>query len=144
MWAHYANRHRGAALELHFDGLNDGDLLHVNYSDQRVVDSPELELSIAAVRDKHIPKILRTKAKCWEYEDEYRWVFPMSRDDVFLCDDGLLYRRLPEQLKRIILGFDCKILEGLVRKALDQVGFCDVRVARAKLSESDFNVVIDP
>lgn len=45
---------------------------------------------------------------------------------------------------QVILGVDCDIPEGAIRKALDSLGFKDIGITRAKLSESGFDVLVEP
>lgn len=144
LWAHYGDKHKGIALELQFTEEQMTGLFKVVYSDTRVVMRPEDDLKIQSVREPIFERLIRTKARCWCYEQEYRWVFPLQESQVMMDENGLFYRRFPEELKRIILGVDCEIPEGALRKALDSLGFMDIGITRAKLSESGFDVLVDP
>lgn len=144
LWAHYGGKHKGVALELQFTEEQMTGLFKVDYSDARVVIRPEDDLNIQSVREPIFERLIRTKAQCWSYEQEYRWVFPLQDGRIMMDENGLFYRRFPEELKRIILGVDCDIPEGAIRKALDSLGFGDIGITRAKLSESGFDFLVDP
>lgn len=144
LWAHYGDKHKGVALEFLFSEEQMTGLFKVEYSDTRVVIRPEDDLDIRNVREPILVRLIRTKARCWSYEQEYRWVFPLQVSRVMMDENGLFYRRFPEELKRIILGVDCDIPEGSIRMALDSLGFADIGITRAKLSESGFDVLVDP
>ena len=144
LWAHYGDKHKGVALELQFTEEQMTGLFKVEYSDARVVIRPEDDLNIQSVREPIFKRLIGTKARCWSYEEEYRWVFPLQDSQVMMDENGLFYRRFPEELKRFILGVDCDIPEGAVRKALDSMGFEDIDITRARLSDSGFDVLVDP
>lgn len=144
LWAHYGDKHTGVALEFQFAEEELSGLLRVQYSDARVVIRPADDVKIQSVREPIFERLIRTKAQCWSYEQEYRWVFPLLDSQVMMDENGLFFRRLPEELKRVILGVDCDIPEGAIRKALDSLGFEDISITRAKLSKSGFDVLVDP
>jgi len=144
LWAHYGDKHKGVALGFLFSKEQMTGLFKVEYSDTRVVIRPEDDLNIQSVREPILERLIRTKARCWSYEQEYRWVFPLQDSRVMMDESGLFYRRFPEELKRIILGVDCDVPEGTIRKALDSLGFADIGITRAKLSESGVDVLVDP
>ena len=143
-WAHYGDKHKGVALELQFTEEQMTGLFKVDYSDARVVIRPEDDLNIQSVREPIFKRLIGTKARCWSYEQEYRWVFPLQDSRVMMDENGLFYRRFPEELKRIILGVDTDIPEAAIRKALDSLGFADIGITRSKLSESGFDVLVEP
>lgn len=144
LWAHYGDKHKGVALEFLFSEEQTTGLSKVDYSDARVIIRPEDDLKIQSVRERILDRLTRTKARCWRYEQEYRWVFPLHNERIMMDENGLFYRQFPEELKRIILGVDCDIPEGAIRKALDSLGFVDIGITRAKLSASGFDVLVDP
>ena len=144
LWAHYGDKHKGVALEFLFSEEQTTGLVKVDYSDARVIIRPEDDLKIQSVRERILDRLIRTKARCWRNEQEYRWVFPLHNDRIMMDENGLFYRQFPEELKRIILGVDCDIPEGAIRKVLDSLGFVDIGITRAKLSASGFDVLVDP
>jgi hypothetical protein len=142
MWGIYASRHKGVALKFQFDKNQSSTLFKVVYDDKRV----EFPNNDDRPSDELLKRLLETKARCWRYEAEYRWVFPMNKGKTpVYCDtNGLIYCSIPKELKGIILGVDCDLIEGVVVNALTGVGLADVSVTRAKLSNDSFNIIIDP
>lgn len=144
LWAHYGDKHKGVALEFLFSKEQMTGLFKVDYSDTRVVIRPEDDLGIQSVRESILERLIKTKARCWRYEQEYRWVFHLMNDGVMCDEKGLFYRGFPEELKRVILGVDCEIPEAAIRMALDSMGLENIDIIRASLSDSGFDVLVDP
>lgn len=79
MWSHYADNHKGFVIEYDSAILNKtAPLFKVLYED----DMPVFDLEYTKIRDKPyleqssiIQKAFATKSKCWEYEDEYRYIY---------------------------------------------------------------------
>lgn len=146
MWGHYADRHKGVAYEFHFEQEVLGTLFHVEYKNERVELSDKTNLNIKAEYKEFIITLLGRKAECWGFEAEFRWVFPLINGKVHVTvgKDGFIYMAIPKELKRIILGVDCPLIEGVVSNALHEHGFKDVAVTRARLSDRDYRVIVDP
>lgn len=97
MWAHYAGEHKGLCLgfEVH-DGLPLGDrnrCLKVNYADSvpKLGEDFKYELTISfnksgratssgriALTDPAVQAAISTKAVCWSYEREWRYIEPSA------------------------------------------------------------------
>lgn len=138
LWAHYAARHTGIAFE--FDFPMNGSLIHVDYKDKRVeiriadVDANSQELQQA------FELLLGRKFSSWSYEQEYRSIVPISE---ITLEDGLHFKAIPkEYFKRVILGCDCPVTEEAMRCLLDSSGFTSAQVARARLSDTDFRMIV--
>lgn len=146
MWGHYAARHKGVAYEFHFAKEVVGRLFHVDYNNERVELSDTVNLDDETEYKKFTTQLLGRKAKCWDFEAEFRWVFPLTNGKVRVTvgQDGLIFMKIPRELKRIVLGADCQLLEGVVSNALHENGFKDVAVTRARLSDRDYRVIVDP
>lgn len=88
MWSHYANSHSGICLE--FDTLNDPAFfiypINVIYSEEY----PELEFTDR----KFANKVLRTKSKDWEYEQEVR---------IYKIQNGY-HKFIPQSLRSVTFG----------------------------------------
>lgn len=143
LWAHYAAKHRGVALEFDIPEERLGGVEPIQYTNQRVVIGPSDDMTNPDVFERKFKEMIRTKATCWKYEDEYRWVFRLQRKDVYMDEAGLFYRHMPEELTRIILGIDCILLEDGIRKALEWVGFGDISITRARMSDAGFEIIVD-
>ena len=145
MWAHYANSHTGATFEFEFaeKDLTKDDIIKVEYGHDRV----QLNTEDAEKPDRiktTIGKLIGRKGVCWEYEQEYRLVFPLQMDGVLMDEEGRFFRALPTALRRVILGVDCRVGAGPVQKALNLRGFDDIVVTQARLSEERFEVEVEP
>ena len=142
MWSHYADKHTGVAFEMYF---SEKDLTKVEYpcDNERVVLTPE-DFENESKRNANFERLIKTKADSWRYEEEYRWVFLLSDPKLTIDVEGHIFRAFPTEWRRVILGVDCSLSEGVVRKALDVMGFDDVAVVRARLSDTKFAVVVDP
>ena len=146
MWGNYADRHNGVAYEFHFEQQANERLIHVTYDGGRVVFSEDMNLHDEKQLDDFFKILLGRKAGGWIYEAETRWVFPISRGKVKIMVDenGLIFTPLPEELKRIILGVDCPLFEDIVGRTVVEHGLNDISVTRARLSDRDFNIIVDP
>jgi hypothetical protein len=69
LWAHYGDAHRGMCVEFDTTKLPFANALGVQYADQ----FPQLDLANSAPED-FVRIALLTKAKCWEYEGEFRLI----------------------------------------------------------------------
>lgn len=146
MWGNYADRHKGVAYEFHFEQQANERLIHVTYDGGRVVFSEDMNLHDEKQLDDFFKILLGRKAGGWIYEAETRWVFPISRGKVkvMVDENGLIFTPLPEELKRIILGVDCPLFEDIVGRTVVEHGLKDISVTRARLSDRDFNIIVDP
>lgn len=146
MWGNYADRHKGVAYEFHFEQQANERLIHVTYDGGRVVFSEDMNLHDEKQLDDFFKILLGRKAGGWIYEAETRWVFPISRGKVkvMVDENGLIFTPLPEELKRIILGVDCPLFEDIVGGTVVEHGLKDISVTRARLSDRDFNIIVDP
>jgi len=142
MWAHYADKHKGVAFQFEFSASQAAGFNRVDYTDKRVVIEPSDDLKDDTVFASIQKRMIETKAVCWCCEQEYRWVLNLDNEKVFVNKQGLYFRHLPEEWTSVILGVDCKLSEGLVRKALDQKGFTDVNIGKAKLSDTGFEIEV--
>ncbi|MCX6600505.1 MAG: DUF2971 domain-containing protein [bacterium] len=69
MWSHYADGHKGICIE--YDSEKDigfGNVKKVNYSEEYP------NTSIRDTKDEIMNKLITSKARAWDYEDEYRLV----------------------------------------------------------------------
>jgi len=91
MWSHYAEEHRGICLEFGVDNSLFRSAKQVVYASTYPVWLPyEFE-----ERPERITEVITTKAAGWNYEKEFRLIFP-TRDDFFSLPPG--------SLKGVIIG----------------------------------------
>lgn len=102
MWSHYANKHRGFCVEYDLSKIKIKDILlflhPIKYSEKR----PVIPMTIFDFSDLHNIKIsnnkkkaiadifiaLLTKCKIWEYENEWRIIYPQTKlDNLKLNED---------------------------------------------------------
>jgi hypothetical protein len=79
MWSHYADSHRGFAIE--FDAENEffrGRMVDVYYNDVRPL--------IKSHEDSR--EVWRTKSNCWKYENEWRSISALSACEPPILSDG--------------------------------------------------------
>jgi hypothetical protein len=142
MWAHYADKHRGVAFEFEFNDETMCSLDKVDYkSSIRVIITPDDNLNNPDLFRKKGEALIKQKAPCWEYEGEYRIVRSLRSDDVFM-ENGLFFVNIPPQWMRLVLGLDCNLCEGAIQRALDDAGLEKVKIVRAKMRDSSYDIVI--
>lgn len=85
MWSHYANQHKGFVIEFSSDfmeseGIKEEDIIQVGYDDERI------EIFYEEI-DNNWTGPFYHKGICWEYEQEWRLVRPLS-EAVFVTEDN--------------------------------------------------------
>ncbi|MFA5251280.1 MAG: DUF2971 domain-containing protein [Phycisphaerae bacterium] len=146
MWAHYADKHKGAVIGIDFDRilLKSGIKMHrVTYSEQR----PKINILDDSEKAKYYETLV-TKSTEWTYEREFRVIF----DDAYLMDleqQGLAclkdfngkktwFLRLdPKSIKEIIFGLYTE--DGLklaIRKLTEQSELQHIKLYQAEESET--------
>lgn len=106
MWSHYAKNHAGFVIGISSDYFNSGDFANVNqdifglkkvkYDDRITVLNPWTH------REPDLRSTLPffTKSKCWEYEEEFRFVGYAKHND-----NNFIIKKIPNEfIKSIILG----------------------------------------
>ncbi|MDQ9091037.1 DUF2971 domain-containing protein [Pseudoalteromonas haloplanktis] len=107
-WAHYANNHKGICVEL--DLSNKEDTREVKYYSER--------LKSNLIYDRNFPlKLLLSKFKHWEYEQEYRTIRELNN---FEKEDGLYFQPFNENMKlsKVIIGCQSKLTRSQVESSL--------------------------
>ena len=153
MWAHYANKHKGAIIGIDFDkvffeikrvicGLK---LNQVEYSEQR----PKINV----LTDFDIPpeaylRTILTKSSEWKYEREFRAVFhvdtleKLQKEGLaslkdFNCKKTWFLRLNSESIKEIIFGLYTEgSLKLAIRKLIEQADLQHVKLYQAEESET--------
>jgi len=87
LWAHYANGHRGIAIEL---DIPDDKVFKINY----IANLAEIPLSPDSKNiEEKAMKAIKTKINSWKYENEYRII---EEDHSYL---------VPKAIKRVYCGY---------------------------------------
>ena len=150
MWAHYADKHKGAVIGIDFDSVFSqyGIKMHcVGYSGQRPKINILDDFESTEFKEK-LSKILETKSVDWSYEKEFRNIF----DDASLMDleqQGLaclrkfngketwFLRLKPESIREIIFGlYTEESLRLAIRKLIARPELRHVKLYQAEESET--------
>lgn len=119
MWAHYAKSHTGICLGI--DVLEEDKLRKVIYEPDRLKGLFDGAKPLAGATEESLTKVLTTKFKQWEYEDEWR-VFAKLDDRDPLT--GLYYVDFAPTftLREVIVGARCKRSVGSFAKLIKAAG----------------------
>lgn len=83
------------------------------------------------------------KAPSWEYEQEYRDIFDLTRNGLYELEDGFHHIGITSsELKRVILGCYCEKEEADIKRLLNQAGLNSTEVTRAKLSLDKYKIEV--
>lgn len=142
IWSHYADKHQGIAMEFDHDR---GTGLHaVTYSHalpifdvtKFLTDGANVNYTAGILKNS-----LARKSLSWGYEREYRAHLDLSK-----CDEegGNFFTPIPDNfLKRVILGIRCTTPIEEVEQALKAGGLDNIPVTRARMSDIDYEILID-
>ena len=136
LWSHYANRHKGVALEFE---ILDSVALSVKYRTNRYVLNYEMHNGQALRFDKKdIEGIWLTKYKQWKYEDEVRVI--IKKTDCYI-QGGMYFYRLGQDihLKGIVLGPLCDIPITEIENSLPKK--LRISVIKSRLAFRSFSIV---
>jgi hypothetical protein len=140
MWAHYADNHRGVALEFESADELDSPLLmarSVRYQDEppRLPSKKEWVESLIGRTKIDLGEFFSdyqyVKSSQWAYEKEWRVVsYARSGESGQFAD----YRFFPEELRRVILGTNCSPIDGNAIQALVTSLYPQTTIVRAHLN----------
>ena len=127
LWSHYADKHRGLCLGFE---VSDAILGKVEYVESRLHVPSKID-------EEFIERILFTKFKHWEYEQEYR-VYTELKEHI----DGIYYSEFSEQirLRKVIVGVRSTITRAQVHEALGPLR-PEVETFKARAGFTKFEVV---
>ena len=129
LWSHYADKHRGLALELE---VEDSCISHITYSSARATISPEDmdEFVSTPIGKSKITDLMTIKADCWSYENEARVLYNLS---IMKPDErGLYFSRFNERvaLKGVVLGPLCNTKASDIQAIIPKGSTLSVKKAR--------------
>lgn len=147
LWSHYADKHRGVALEMKFD-FNPKHVIKMHYPTERPTIDANIytrlkhnEVELARYLLSLLDLLIRRKSPGWAYEREYRVFFDIQNYKDLIMSDGHYFKRIPDNfLARVILGWRCPLEEKSVIKALEASGLTSTKVVRAKMSLDTYTV----
>ena len=159
MWAHYAESHRGYLIELDskHNFFHDsrsmgavGRLLRVRYLDERPpVSVRELSTMHPALWSNVVRDVLLTKGVQWEYEGEYRMVFPLDDQDYYphpiVADRYHLFPLPTAAITEVIFGARATSLtkDAVTKAVTGNSQLNHVKLGQAHISETRFEVTIE-
>lgn len=140
MWSHYANNHKGIVYEFKPSLFTDKRTssftafpYKVNYPKDKSYEPLSYTLTGDAKKEQFAYELL-TKAKDWEYEEEYRMIdFENSGNKTFKKDS----------LISIIFGVRTSDVEIDIMKCLcKKYGLCHIQFKKAKFKDGKFEIEI--
>ena len=104
MWAHYAESHTGVCLGI--EVIEEGKIRKMVYEPERLMGLFDASKPNAGADEESLLKVLTTKYKQWEYEDEWRAFANLDDRD---ARTGLYYVDFGPTvlLREIIVGARC-------------------------------------
>lgn len=147
MWAHYADKHKGAVIGIDFDRILPKSAIKMNrvtYSEQR----PKMNVLDDSEREEKYRERLVTKSTEWTYEREFRVIFDgaylmgleqqgLARLKDFNGKKTWFLQLNPESIREIIFGLYTE--EGLkldIRKLIERAELQHVELYQAEESET--------
>jgi hypothetical protein len=149
MWAHYSDKHKGAAIGIDFDNVFPNTnrirgikMDSVEYSEQRP------KINILADFRKEYRKAILTKSTEWKYEQEFRTLFPddflrvLEKQSLTCLKDfngrkTWFLRLNPMSIREMIFGlFTEESLKSAIRRLIERPELKHVKLYQAKESET--------
>jgi len=132
MWSHYADKHRGAVLEVE---IAEDSAMPVDYQKSRVQWDARKIMASGGFTGKHVDVLATTKSMHWEYEKEVRVAAALEEDT---RDDAGRYF-CSVDIKGIVLGEFSDLSLEQIRNTL-RPGH-RITVTRARLAFKTFSIV---
>ncbi len=125
MWSHYADNHRGMCLVFDVPNPIENYLLKVNYIEELPYINYDMDSLLPEIR-----KIITSKSKDWEYEQEYREV--KTGKDVYSPYCG--------KLVEIIFGCKCtkEDIEFVIN--VSNANYEDIIISKKNIDENSFKL----
>ena len=137
MWAHYASNHTGVCLGIE---VTDKKPLKMEYQPRRVALQFDFKKFENAADDVLMKKLVVTKFQEWEYEQEWRILFPLEYDPKHPKPEYFYEQFTPGfELREIILGARCEQSPEEIQKQIFGVTAL-VHVKRARPAFDSFSI----
>lgn len=145
MWSHYANNHKGIVYEFKDDLFRNTDSLTENFNgnDNKVIYSNDRSYDLLSYtltgeeKKAQFAKELLTKAKDWEYEEEYRMI------DFEILENDRNKNFKKESLISIIFGVRTNDIEIDIMKYLcKKYSFSHIQFKKAQFKKGKFEIEI--
>ncbi len=143
IWAHYSDKHRGLCLGFEIPEMK-GDVesdesAYVSYIGEPLSFPPNFSELESTERFEVVRKVLFTKFKHWEYENEIRLWAPLQHEE-----DGLHFLEFDEKLRivEVIVGASCTLPRSEITQALAALA-SEVNIIKARAAYDRFEMVED-
>ncbi len=138
MWAHYASNHTGVCLGIE---VPEKKPLKMEYQPSRVALQFDLKNFENAADDTLMKKIVATKFQEWEYEHEWRILYPLEYDQRHPRPEYFYEQFTPDfELQEVILGTHCeRSLEEIQKQIFGTTA--SVHVKRARPAFGSFSMM---
>jgi hypothetical protein len=138
LWGHYAEYHKGMALGFE---VPEELLFKVDYTTERFKVLFDAEKGEVKDGENVIERLLTTKFKDWEYEQEYRLLIPLLNK---IPENGIFFEYFSEilVLREVVLGLKSELEPGRVKKLFGE-GLEPVRLKKAGMALRKFSVIED-
>jgi len=138
LWGHYAEYHKGIALGFE---VPEELLYKVKYTTERFKILFDAEKGEVEDGEHVIERLLTTKFKDWEYEQEYRLLIPLLNKTP---ENGLFFEYFSEILilREVVIGLKSELELGCVEKHFEE-GLESVRLKKAGMALRKFSVIED-
>lgn len=145
LWAHYAQGHQGISIGVSANSPCFSRVGNppkpINYDDRRVqIKWSDLSRSInGSIPSPELKKAYQNlgfrKGLNWQYENEYRALFQLK--DCEIVRDGMYFVESSDtfQITEIIIGANCPVDPGYLKKSLELHGYSDVKIFKSRLRE---------
>jgi hypothetical protein len=134
MWAHYGGDHTGICLEFHVENPLFLSAHGVQYREEYPAYLP------TQMDTTEVMRVMLTKAKCWEYEQEYRLFGSPKHPDGFALKLHGDFLKLPDRsLLSVIVG--CNGDYDGVKKIVDSAA-PEVRVIQIRRAPNQYNLMM--
>jgi len=138
MWAHYASNHTGVCLGIE---VTDKKSLKMQYQSHRVALQFDFKKFENAADGELMEKFVVKKFQEWEYEHEWRILFPLKYDPRHPRPEYFYERFTPEfELREVILGARCEQSLKEIQKQIFGVTAA-VQIKRARPAFDSFSMV---
>lgn len=137
LWSHYANHHRGVALEFE---ISNQDVLEVNYHPVRLLLNFQDLARSGGLRESDLESFLATKFEHWKYEDEVRTICRLGAAEK---DGDLYFETFSNTLKlvRVVLGAACTLSDEEISGNLP--AGMQLTITNTKLSFDSYAIEMD-
>ena len=114
LWSHYADRHRGMALEIE---IQNEDCFEINYEPNMLLFDLQQHAKTGGLNETDLAKFLATKFEHWKYEDEVR---TFCKLDAATKNDDFYFEPFCDSLKlvRVFMGATCAMTDEEISTAL--------------------------